>query len=241
MVLFFVSYDIYDSILYIKYYIIGVLEFDIKNTGVPENDMSKPEKYRYDVLLYIIRYGEPCAVYEVAYNGLNMRQPTVRNICQRAEKENELTKENGSRNKIMYGPTWDGLESLCAMNEKMLKEIDTMLDGWFNQPKFMESLKEDFGEVVTKNPDYAKALTKKMIRHFSRINEEMEKITDEEKYMLDRVFAEQKLLIKYPAERQTALEFYKHVKFYRDTVNQIRENSLESEQGWRKINQMNFP
>ena len=123
----------------------------------------------------------------------------------------------------------------------MLKEIDTMLDGWFNQLKFMESLKEDFGEVVTKNPDYAKALTKKMIKHFSRIDEEMEKITDEEKYMLDRVFAEQKLLIKYPAERQTALEFYKHVKFYRDTVNQARESSLESEQGWRKINQMNFP
>ena len=80
-----------------------------------------------------------------------------------------------------------------------------------------------------------------MIRHFSRIDEEMEKITDEEKYMLDRVFAEQKLLIKYPAERQTALEFYKHVKFYRDTVNQARESSLESEQGWRTINQMNFP
>ena len=157
-----------------------------------------------------------------------MNQPTVRNICQRSEKENELTKENGSRNKIMYGPTWDGLESLCNMNKKMLKEIDTMLDGWFNQPKFMESLKEDFGEVVTKNPDYAKALTKKMIKHFSRIDEEMEKITDEEKYMLDRVFAEQKLLMKYPAERQIALEFYKHVKFYRDIVNQARESSLES-------------
>ena len=217
-----------------------MLEFDIKNTQMDENDMSKTEKYEYDILLHIIRQGKPIAVYGIK-EALKMNQPTVRNICQRSEKENELTKENGSRNKIMYGPTWEGLESLCAMNEKMLKEIDTMLDGWFNQPKFMESLKEDFGEVVTKNPDYAKALTKKMIRHFSRINEEMEKITDEEKYMLDRVFAEQKLLIKYPAERQTALEFYKHVKFYRDTVNQIRENSLESEQAWRKINQMNFP
>ena len=217
-----------------------MLEFDIKNTEVPKNDMSKPEKYQYDVLLYIIRQGKPIAAYEIKV-ALKMNQPTVRNICQRAEKEGELTKENGSRNKIMYGPTWDGLESLCNMNKKMLKEIDTMLDGWFNQPKFMESLKEDFGEVVTKNPDYAKTLTKKMIKHFSRIDEEMEKITDEEKYMLDRVFAEQKLLMKYPAEHQIALEFYKHVKFYRDIVNQARESSLESEQAWRKINQMNFP
>ena len=43
----------------------------------------------------------------------------------------------------------------------MMNEIDTMLDGWFNQPKFMKHLKKDFGEVVTKNPDYAKTLTKK--------------------------------------------------------------------------------
>ena len=217
-----------------------MLEFDITNTQMDENDMSKSEKYEYDVLLHIIRQGKPIAVYEIK-EALKMNQPTVRNICQRSEKENELTKENGSRNKILYSPTWEGLESLCAMNEKMLKEIDTMLDGWFNQPKFMESLKEDFGEVVTKNPDYAKTLTKKMIKHFSRIDEEMEKITDEEKYMLDRVFAEQKLLMKYPAEHQIALEFYKHVKFYRDIVNQARESSLESEQAWRKINQMNFP
>ena len=217
-----------------------MLEFDITNTQMDENDMSKTEKYEYDVLLHIIRQGKPIAVYEIK-EALKMNQPTVRNICQRAEKEGDLTKENGSRNKILYSPTWEGLESLCAMNEKMLKEIDTMLDGWFNQPKFMESLKEDFGEVVTKNPDYAKTLTKKMIKHFSRIDEEMEKITDEEKYMLDRVFAEQKLLMKYPAEHQIALEFYKHVKFYRDIVNQVRESSLESEQAWRKINQMNFP
>ena len=217
-----------------------MLEFDITNTQMDENDMSKSEKYEYDVLLHIIRKGEPIAAYEIK-EALKMNQPTVWNICRRAEKEGELTKENGSRNKIKYGPTWEGLEFLCSMNVKMLKEIDTMLDGWFNQPKFIESLKEDFGEVVANNPDYAKVLVKKMIKHFSRIDEEMEKITDEEKYMLGRVFAEQKLLMKYPAEHQIALEFYKHVKFYRDIVNQARESSLESEQAWRKINQMNFP
>ena len=240
MVLFFVSYDIYDSILYIKYYIIGVLEFDIKNTGAPENDMSKSEKYQYDVLLYIISKGEPAAGYEIK-EALRMNQPTVRNVCRRLEKSKDVTKENGSRNKIKYGPTWDGLASLCSMNAKMLKEIDTMLDGWFNQPKFIKSLKEDFGEVVTNNPDYAKALVKKMIKHFSRIEEEMEKITDEEKYILDRVFAEQKLLMKYPAERQTALEFYNHVKFYRDNLNQAREFAQKNEEGWNVIDKMNLP
>ena len=96
-----------------------MLEFDIKNTQMDENDMSKTEKYEYVILLHIIRQGKPIAVYEIK-EALKMNQPTVRNICQRAEKEGDLTKENGSRNKIMYGPTWNGLESLCNMNKKFL-------------------------------------------------------------------------------------------------------------------------
>ena len=217
-----------------------VLEFDIKNMGVSENDMSKSEKYEYDVLLHIIRQGKPFAAYEIK-EALRMNQPTVRNICQRLEKKSALTKENGSRNKIMYGPTWDGLESLCKMNKKMLKEIDTMLDGWFKQPKFMESLKEDFGEVATKNPDYAKSLTKKMIKHFSRAEEEVEKITDEEGFFLDHMFAEQKLFQKYPAVLQTVIEFYKNVKFYRNNINRARQINLDSEQFWSSIDKHNFP
>ena len=217
-----------------------MLEFDITNTQMDENDMSKTEKYEYDVLLHIIRKGEPIAVYEIK-EALKMNQPTVRNICQRSEKLGELTKENGSRNKILYSPTWDGMDSLCITNPKMMNEIDTMLDGWFNQPKFMEHLKEDFGKVVTKNPDYAKALTKKMIIHESRIGDEMEKITDEESFIIEHTYAEALLLEKYPAERQTALEFYKHVKFYRENINRVRESALENEQGWSKIDQMNLP
>ena len=217
-----------------------MLEFDIKNKELPENDISKSEKYEYDVLLYIISKGEPAAGYEIK-EALKMNQPTVRNVCQRLEKNRALTKENGSRNKIKYGPTWDGLERLCHMNKKMLKEIDTMLDGWFKQPKFMESLKEDFGEIATKNPDYAKALTKKMIKHFSRAEEEIEKITDEENYIIERLFAEQKLVQKYPAELQTAIEFYKNVKFYRNNINQARKINRDSEQFWSSIDKQNFP
>ena len=78
-----------------------VLEFDIKNMGVSENDMSKSEKYEYDVLLHIIRQGKPIAAYEIK-EALRMNQPTVRHICQRLEKKSALTKENGSRNKIKY-------------------------------------------------------------------------------------------------------------------------------------------
>ena len=203
-----------------------MLEFDITNTKIPENDMSQSEKYEYRVLSYIIRKGEPAAVYEIK-EALTMHQPTVRNICQRLEKNRNLTKENGSRNKIKYGPTWEGLEFLCSMNVKMLKEIDTMLDGWFNQPKFIESLKEDFGEVVANNPDYAKALVKKMIKYLGRIREEVEKMTEEEYMAMELVFGEMALITKYPTEINTALEFYKHVKFYRENIlRQIENNKI---------------
>ena len=211
-----------------------MLEFDIKNKELPENDISKSEKYEYDVLLYIISKGEPAAVYEIK-EALKMNQPTVRNVCQRLEKNRALTKENGSRNKIKYGPTWDGLERLCHMNKKMLKEIDTMLDGWFKQPKFMESLKEDFGEIATKNPDYAKALTKKMIKHFSRAEEEIEKITDEEMYTVERILAEQKLLQLNPAEIKNVLEFYTHVKFYKDNIDMELARIQDSFRSFQEI------
>ena len=213
-----------------------MLEFDIKNTGVPENDMSKAEKYQYDVLLYIIRYGEPCAVYEVAYNGLNMRQPTVRNIFQRLEKQSCIAKyENGSRRKLMYGPTWYGLLELCSENPKMLNEINTILDAWFIQPKFIEILKDDFGEVVTKNPDYAKTLVKKMIKYLGRIKEEVEKMTEEEYMAMELVFGEIALITKYPTEINTALEFYKHVKFYRKNILQQIENNRTGQKLFESI------
>ena len=156
-----------------------MLEFDITNTKIPENDMSKSEKYEYDVLLYIISKGESAAVYEIK-EALKMNQPTVRNICKRFKRIDYLTEEDGSRNKLMYGPKWEGLQNICDMNPKMLKEIDVMLDGWFNQPKFIESLKEDFGEVVTNNPEYAKTLVKKMINYYSRVDDDLEKMTNAE-------------------------------------------------------------
>ena len=92
-----------------------MLEFDITNTQMDENDMSKKEKYEYDVLLHIIRKGEPIAVYEIK-EALKMNQPTVRNICQRSEKLGELTKENGSRNKINQEPFGSIMLSICGIN-----------------------------------------------------------------------------------------------------------------------------
>jgi len=232
MVLFFVSYDLYNSILYIKYYIIGVLEFDIKNKEVSENYMSKPEKYQYDVLLYIIENGEPCAVYEVAYNGLNMKQPTVRNIFQRLEKGTLIAKyENGSRRKLMYGPTWNGLVALCGENPKIKNELDTILDAWFIQPKFIENLKDSFGEVVTKNPDHAKTLVKKMLKYLGRISVEVEKFTEDDHILMEMVFGEQALITKYPTEMNNVLEFYKHVKFYRENI--LRQ--IESQRTAQKL------
>ena len=213
-----------------------MIKFDISNTMVAGNDMSKSEKYHYDVLLHIVRQGRPIAVYETAYSGLKMRQPTVRNIFQKLEKARYIAKyENGSRRKLLYGPTWEGLGSLCDMNPKMLKELDVILDAWFEQPKFIELLKADYGYVVTKNPDYAKDLVKKMIRYFSRIDEMVEKITDEEIEFASRILAEQKLLELNPAEFKNVMEFYTHVKFYKYNVDMQLARNQDSIRSFKEI------
>ena len=214
-----------------------MLEFDISNTEISKNDMSdmrKSDIYEYDVLLYIISKGEPTAAYEISQQ-LDMNQPTVWNVCQRLKKNERLTEEDGSRSKLMFGPTWEGFQLLCFENQKMLKEIDTMLDGWFDQQKFNESLRKDFGEVVTKNPDYAKTLTKKMIKYFSRIEEQKENITDEEYDFMEHMLSEKKLLEKHPAEISNVVEFYEYVKFFRDNIDRALENQQQAQRFWNSI------
>ena len=143
--------------------------------------------------------------------------------------------ENGSRRKLMYGPTWYGFLALCSENPKMLNEINTILDAWFIQPKFIEILKDSFGEVVTNNPDYAKALVKKMIKYLGRIREEVEKMTEEEYMAMELVFGEIALITKYPTEINTALEFYKHVKFYRENILRQIENQHTAQKLFESI------
>ena len=213
-----------------------MIKFDISNTEVARNDMSKSEKYRYHVLLHIVKQGRPIAVYETAYLGLNMKQPTVRNIFQKLEKEKDIAKYgNGSRRKLLYGLTWMGLGDLCNMNPKMQKELDGFLDAWFEQPKFIELLKVDYGDVVTKNPDYAKDLVKKMIRYYSRVDEMVEKITDDERFLVERILAEQKLLQSNPVEFKNVMEFYTHVKFYKDNVDLQLARNLDSVRSFKEI------
>lgn len=185
-----------------------------------ENDMSKSVGNAYTVLLYIIQKGEPMAAYEIA-KVKKMPQPTVRNICNKFKQAGFLTEEKGSRNKLMFAPTWHGLTGICISNQNMQKEIDVMVDGWFNQPQFIESLKEEFGEVVTKNPDYAKALVKKMIKHLLQVEKEIDNITEEEYHLMEVAIAEQKVLGKNPVEIPKIVEFWKDVKFYRDNVERV--------------------
>ena len=213
-----------------------MLKFDISNTVVARNDMSKSEKYQYNVLLHIVRQGRPIAVYETAYSGLKMRQPTVRNIFQKLEKERAITKYgNGSRRKLLYGLTFDGLVSLCNINPKMQKELDVILDAWFEEPKFIELLNADYGDVIIKNPDYGKDLIKKMIRYFFRVDEMVGKITDEEMYAAERILAEQKLIRLNPVELKNVIEFYEHVKFYKDNIDMELARIQDSFRSFQEI------
>ena len=199
----------------------------MSNTKVSKYDISKTEEAKYDMLLHIIKQGRPISVYETK-KALGMNQPTVRNIFLRLKEAGFITVyEEGSRNKLMYGPMWHGLILLCGINPKMHNEMDTILDGWFTNPKFIEIIKEDYGEVVTKDPSHAKTLVKKMIHHLVRSLEEFEKMTDPEYDAWRLITGQQLLITKYPDELKNVKEFYQHVKFYRNNTDRAQANVTE--------------
>jgi len=190
----------------------------MSNTKVSKYDISKTEEAKYDMLLHIIKQGRPISVYETK-KALGMNQPTVRNIFLRLKEAGFITVyEEGSRNKLMYGPMWHGLLLLCGINPKMHNEMDTILDGWFTNSKFVEILKEQYGEVVTENPGYAKTLVKKMVKHIIGSMDEFEKMTEPEHLAIQLLMGEQLFVAKHPAEQKNCIEYMNNVKFYRDNV-----------------------
>ena len=206
-----------------------MLKLNASNTKVSPNDISKIDKTEYDMLLYIVQQGNPVSAYQ-AKNALGMNQPTARNICIRLEQDGYLAvyeKEKKGRRKLLYGPTWNGLISLCGLNPKMHNEMDTILDGWFTNPKFIEILKEDYGEVVTKDPSHAKTLVKRLILHLVRSLDEFDKITDTEYEAWRLITGQQLLIAKYPAELKNVKEFYQYVKFYRNNTDRAQANVTE--------------
>ena len=205
-----------------------MLKLNALNTEISPNDISKPDKAKYDMLLYITQQSQPVSAYQ-AKNALHMNQPTARNICIRLEQEGYLAvykKEKKGRKKLMYGPRWQGLVFLCGSNSKMYKEMDTILDGWFTNLKFKEILEEEYGPIVTKNPEKAKTLVKKLINHIIRSYEEFDNITDEEYEVWRLVLGQTLYTIKHPAVAEDVKEFYQNVKFYK--ANTDRAIALES-------------
>lgn len=195
-----------------------MLKLNTSNTNVSLNDMSKTDKTKYDVLLHIIQQAQPVSAYQVK-NALRMNQPTARNICIRLEQEGVLAvykKEKKGRKITWYGPHWRAFFVICALNRKMYSEMDTILDGWFTDQKFAEILKNDYGDIVTENPVYAKTLVKKIVLHTVRSLDEFDKMTDEEYDNFSRFAGEQRFIAKHPGELENIKEYIKHVKFYRE-------------------------
>ena len=60
-------------------------------------------------------------------------------------------------------------------------------------------------------------------------------MTEEEYMAMELVFGEMALITKYPTEINTALEFYKHVKFYRENILRQIENNKTGQKLFESI------
>ena len=173
-----------------------VLEFDISNTEIPEDDISKSDRRSYDMLLYIVQQGRPISAWDT-HKQLHKNQPTVHNIFKKFQKEESIEQFGlHPRSKIEYGPTWKGLLILCLANENMLKELDVIMECWLKQPQFYESLKKDFGNH---SPDFLKELTMDILGYFIDASREGDNVIDSPEWVFYRtMIGEMQLSIKDP-------------------------------------------
>jgi predicted methyltransferase len=202
------------------------LKFDISDNVLSDPDISKSVKVNYDMMLYIIKKGRPISVSEVAKKR-KMNQPTVLNIYKKMKDQGLIEIfERQTRNRHDYGPTWKGIVEFCNINTSMILELDQIIDSWFQQPQFIKTLKNDFGDVVTTDPDYTKKLLKKFIEHVCAvIGHGNAAIDDPERWWVYRnLIGEMELLRTQPERMENVIEFTKHIQFYKKNVQSTMES-----------------
>ena len=237
-----------------------VIKFDRLKTTISENDMSKSDRRIYDMLLFIIKQGRPISVWE-AREKLKRKManyPTVHAVFRDLAKHQLIANfDELSRHKIEYGVTWQGLVEICYDNVRVRQEmtpeqeyadgikitddLSTIIEAWFNIPKFIEILLKDFGkdfrELITNDPDYAKEILKDWIAYHVTIFDIGDAIVDSPAWLYYRtMIGEAELHRQNPTEYPKLTKtFFQYVKAYRDSVNKAKEDAKETQKRFEEF------
>lgn len=199
-------------------------------------DMSTSKKNSLDILRSILDLG-PLSLYTA---NLKTRIPigTIHRhikILEKAGKIRIYESNTKGRKKIQYGPTIYGMVSLYRQDKKFASSILNYFLLWCENKEFQKELEKE-GFDVTMNIIKSKLVFKKYIDYFSAVEEQIEKIKNEENVISREVLIliSSGLLSSDPYYQKLWKELYQNLPGMRKELDEYMTNLIYSYKDFKK-------
>ena len=199
-------------------------------------DMSTSKKNSLDIFRGILDFG-PLSLYSA---NLKTRIPigTIHRhikILEKAGKIRVYESNTKGRKKIQYGPTIYGMVSLYRQDKKFSSSILNYFLLWCDNKEFQKELEKE-GFDVTKNIVKSKLVFKKYLDYFSAVEDQIEKIKNEENIVSREVLIliSSGLLSSDPYYQKIWQELYQNLPGMRKELDEYMTNMIKSYKDFKK-------
>jgi len=199
-------------------------------------DMSTSKKNSLDIFRSILDFG-PLSLYSA---NLKTRIPigTIHRhikILEKAGKIRVYESNTKGRKKIQYGPTIYGMVSMYRQDKKFSSSILNYFLLWCDNKEFQKELEKE-GFDVTKNIVKSKLVFKKYLDYFSAVENQIEKIKNEENIVSREVLIliSSGLLSSDPYYQKIWQELYQNLPGMRKELDEYMTNMIKSYKDFKK-------
>jgi len=199
-------------------------------------DMSTSKKNSLDIFRGILDFG-PLSLYSA---NLKTRIPigTIHRhikILEKAGKIRVYESNTKGRKKIQYGPTIYGMVSMYRQDKKFSSSILNYFLLWCDNKEFQKELEKE-GFDVTKNIVKSKLVFKKHLDYFSAVENQIEKIKNEENIVSREVLIliSSGLLSSDPYYQKIWQELYQNLPGMRKELDEYMTNMIKSYKDFKK-------
>jgi len=199
-------------------------------------DMSTSKKNSLDIFRGILDFG-PLSLYSA---NLKTRIPigTIHRhikILEKAGKIRVYESNTKGRKKIQYGPTIYGMVSMYRQDKKFSSSILNYFLLWCDNKEFQKELEKE-GFDVTKNIVKSKLVFKKYLDYFSAVENQIEKIKNEENIVSREVLIliSSGLLSSDPYYQKIWQELYQNLPGMRKELDEYMTNMIKSYKDFKK-------
>lgn len=199
-------------------------------------DMSTSKKNSLDIFRSILDLG-PLSLYSA---NLKTRIPigTIHRhikILEKAGKIRVYESNTKGRKKIQYGPTIYGMISLYRQDKKFASSVLNYFLLWCENKEFQKELEKE-GFDITKNIIKSKLVFKKYMDYFSAVEDQIEKIKNEENVVSREVLIliSSGLLSSDPYYQNLWQELYQNLPGMRKDLDEYMTNMIKSYKDFKK-------